>query len=72
LSKKEKKEKSREDSPAREGRRKEGRSRVPVAHPCNPSYSGGSGLKPAQANSFLRAYLKKKPFTKSKMGWWNG
>jgi hypothetical protein len=35
-----------------------------VAHACNPSYSGGRnqedcGLKPAQANSFTRPYLKK-------------
>jgi hypothetical protein len=36
----------------------------PVAHAYNPSYSGGtdqddSGLKPAQASSSLRPYLKK-------------
>jgi hypothetical protein len=41
---------------------------VPVAHACNPSYSGGrdqkdSGSKPARANSFTRPYLEK-PFTK--------
>jgi hypothetical protein len=41
---------------------------VPVAHACNPGYSGGSdqndcGLKPAQANSSVRPHLKK-PFTK--------
>jgi hypothetical protein len=37
---------------------------MPVAHACNPSYSGSRdqedcGLKPAQANTYL-----KKPFTK--------
>jgi hypothetical protein len=37
---------------------------VPVAHTCNPSYSGGRdqedrGLKPAQAQ-FMRPYLEKK------------
>jgi hypothetical protein len=40
----------------------------PVAHACNPSYSGGRdqkdlGLKPAWANSSARPYLEK-PFTK--------
>jgi hypothetical protein len=39
-----------------------------VAHTCNPSYSGGrdqedQGLRPAQANSSTRSYLKKH-FTK--------
>jgi hypothetical protein len=43
---------------------REGFSWVPVAHTCNPSYSGGSDqedrcLKPAQANSFERPYLEK-------------
>jgi hypothetical protein len=39
---------------------------VTVAHTCNPSYTGGrdqedrGGLKPAQANSSSRPYLKKK------------
>jgi hypothetical protein len=38
---------------------------VLVAHIYNPSYSGGRdqddhNLKPAQANSFVRPYLKKK------------
>jgi hypothetical protein len=35
---------------------------VPVAHACNPSYSGcreNPGLKPARANIFARPYLKK-------------
>jgi hypothetical protein len=37
---------------------------VPVAHACNPTYSGGRdqedlGLKPAQANSSSRPYLEK-------------
>jgi hypothetical protein len=46
----------------------------PVAHICNPSYSGGreqeyQGLKPAWANS-LRDPILKKPITKK--GWWNG
>jgi hypothetical protein len=36
---------------------------VLVAHICNPSYSGGRdqvdhGLKPAQANSSKKSYLK--------------
>jgi hypothetical protein len=35
---------------------------APVAHACNPSYSGGKyqedrGLKPARANSSVRLYL---------------
>jgi hypothetical protein len=39
-----------------------------VAHTSNPSYSGGKdqedhSLRPAQANSSVRLYLKK-PFTK--------
>jgi hypothetical protein len=42
-------------------------SRVPVAHTCNPSYSGGSdqedhSSKPAWANS-LKDLISKKPFT---------
>jgi hypothetical protein len=40
-------------------------SRVPVAHACNPSYSGSRdqedhGSKPAQAKSSTRPYLEKK------------
>jgi hypothetical protein len=43
-------------------------SQVPVAHACNPSYSGGRdqedhSSKPAQKNSSVRPYLEK-PFTK--------
>jgi hypothetical protein len=39
-------------------------SQGPVAHTCNPSYSGGRdeedcGSKPAQANSSRNAILKK-------------
>jgi hypothetical protein len=38
-------------------------SLVPVAHACNPSYSGGgdqdTSSKPAQANSFQDPMLKK-------------
>jgi hypothetical protein len=46
----------------------------PVAHPCNPSYSGGRdqedhSSKPAQANSSTRPYLKK-PFTKIRLVEW--
>jgi hypothetical protein len=41
---------------------------VPVAHTCNPRYSGGRdqedcSLKPSQANSSARPHLEK-PFTK--------
>jgi hypothetical protein len=41
---------------------------MPVAHACNPSYSGGrnqedSGSKPAQANSSQDSISKKKPIT---------
>jgi hypothetical protein len=41
---------------------------VPVAHACNPSFSGGRdqedrSLKPAQVNISMRPYLEK-PFTK--------
>jgi hypothetical protein len=32
---------------------------VPVAHACNPSYSGESRSKPASANNSARYYLKK-------------
>jgi hypothetical protein len=47
---------------------------VPVAHACNPSYSGGSNQedhisKPAPANSSLRPYLEK-PFTKIRLVEW--
>jgi hypothetical protein len=43
-------------------------SQVPVAHPCNSSYSGGRdqedhSSKPAQANS-SRDPISKKPITK--------
>jgi hypothetical protein len=43
---------------------------LPVAHACNPSYSGGrdqedSGSKPTQANS-LQDPISKKPITKKK------
>jgi hypothetical protein len=48
-------------------------SRAPVAHACNPSYSGGRDQadhdsKPAWANS-LRDPISKIPFTKK--GWWS-
>jgi hypothetical protein len=47
---------------------------VPVAHACNPTYSGGRdqedhGLKPAQANS-LQDPILKKPFTKTGLVEW--
>jgi hypothetical protein len=47
---------------------------APVAHACNPSYSGGRdqevcSSKPAQANNSAKPYLEK-PFTKK--GWWSG
>jgi hypothetical protein len=45
---------------------------VPVAHTCNPSYSGGRdqkdcGLKPAWANSFQDT-ISKYPITKNWAG----
>jgi hypothetical protein len=48
--------------------KKKKKSRVLVAHACNPSYSRGRdqedrSSKPAQANKFMRPYLEK-PFTK--------
>jgi hypothetical protein len=50
---------------------------APVAHTCNPSYSGGidqedCGLKPAQTNSSMRPYLKKrkKTFTEKGLAEW--
>jgi hypothetical protein len=54
--------------------RKNKRIKVPVAHTCNPSYSGGRdqkdrGSKPAWANSSVRPYLEK-PFTKIGLGEW--
>jgi hypothetical protein len=47
---------------------------APVAHSCNPGYSGGRdqeycGSKPAQANSSMRRYLEK-PFTKMGLVEW--
>jgi hypothetical protein len=47
---------------------------VPVAHTCNPSYSGGRdqedhSLKSAWANSLWDPILKK---PSQKKGWWNG
>jgi hypothetical protein len=53
--------------------KKETSSWVPVAHTCNPSYSGGRdqedcSLKPAPANSSTRPYLEKL-FTKIGSGW---
>jgi hypothetical protein len=50
------------------------RSQMPVAHACNPSYSGGRdqedrGSKPAQANSSSRPYLEN-PFTKMGLLQW--
>jgi hypothetical protein len=46
---------------------------VPVAHTCNPSYSGGRGqedhgLKPAQENSLPDPISKKKTHHKKKTG----
>jgi hypothetical protein len=51
-----------------------GRSWAPVAHACNPSYSGGGeqedhGLKPTWVNKFTRSYLEK-PFTKIELVDW--
>jgi hypothetical protein len=48
-------------------------SRVPLAHACNPSNSGGKDEEdhvsmPAQVNS-LRDPISKKPITKK--GWWS-
>jgi hypothetical protein len=50
------------------------RSQMPVAHTCNPSYSGGRdqedhSLKSAQANSFMISYLKN---THHEKGWQSG
>jgi hypothetical protein len=49
-------------------------SPVPEAQACNPSYSEGRyqeghSSKPAQANSYVRSYLKK-PFTKIRLVEW--
>jgi hypothetical protein len=51
--------------------RKELFCQVPVAHTCNPGYSGGRdqedhGSKPTWANSSSRPYLEK-PFTKIRL-----
>jgi hypothetical protein len=48
-----------------------------LAHTYNPSYSGSTdqedqGLKPAQANSSARPYLKKIPNQKKKKKWAGG
>jgi hypothetical protein len=48
-------------------------SRAPVAHVCNPSYSGGRdqevhSLKPVWANS-LRPYLKNTHYRKGLVEW---
>jgi hypothetical protein len=42
---------------------------VPVAHTCNPSYSGGrdqeeQGMKPAPGKQFKRPYLKSTQYKK--------
>jgi hypothetical protein len=47
---------------------------MPMAHACNPSYSGDRdqedcSLKPAWANS-SQDLISKTPFTKN--GWWSG
>jgi hypothetical protein len=47
---------------------------APVAHVCNPSYSGGRdqedhGSKPAWVNSSMRPYLKKKKKKITKKDW---
>jgi hypothetical protein len=47
---------------------------VPVAHSCNPSYSGGRdqedhGLKPAQANSSKDPIMKKLITKKGLVEW---
>jgi hypothetical protein len=46
---------------------------VPVAHACNPSYSGGRdqedvGLKPLGKQFIMRPYLKKKTLHKNRAG----
>jgi hypothetical protein len=48
---------------------------VPVAHACNPSYSGGRdqedcGSKPGKTNNLQDPISKKKSITKK--GWWSG
>jgi hypothetical protein len=50
------------------------KSQAPVAHACNPSYSGGRdqedcGLKPAWANSSERPYLEKTHHIKGLVEW---
>jgi hypothetical protein len=51
-----------------------GGSQATMAHACNPSYSGDRdqdcGSKPAQTNSSLRPYFKKKKKITEK-GWWS-
>jgi hypothetical protein len=47
---------------------------APVAHACNPSYSGGRDWedcvsKPAPANT-LQDSISKKPFTKKRLAEW--
>jgi hypothetical protein len=47
----------------------------PVAHACNPSYSGGRnqedrGSKPVWANSSARTYLEKKTLHKKRLVGW--
>jgi hypothetical protein len=50
------------------------KGQAPVAHPCNPSYSGGRDQedrcsKPDQANSLQDSILK---VPKTEKGWWSG
>jgi hypothetical protein len=50
---------------------------MPVAHACNPSYSGGRnqedrGSKPSWANSLQDCILKIEKKGKKKKDWWSG
>jgi hypothetical protein len=47
---------------------------APVAHACNPSYSGGRdqedcGSKPTPSKQFLKPYLEKIPHKKGLVEW---
>jgi hypothetical protein len=44
---------------------------VPVAHACNPSYSGGRDQEALRANSSRDPISKKIHYRKKKKGWWS-
>jgi hypothetical protein len=44
---------------------------APVAHACNPSYSGGGDQEDHNSKP-AKPYLEKPYHKKKKLGWWSG